>query len=129
MVAALGGPHDVLEHPDACLTTAPVQRAVLSPQAGYVAAMDVRALGQLVVELGGGRTQPGQSLDHAVGLSDVVGRGDAIAAGQPLAVVHARSADVADAAAAGVRRALRIGPEVPPAVALWQWHAATECVA
>ena len=129
MVAALGGPHDVLECPDAHLATAPVQRTVLASQTGYVAAMDVRALGQVVVELGGGRTRPGQALDHGVGLSSVVARGDVIAAKQPLAIVHARSADAADAAMAAVHRAIHIAPEAPPTVELWQWHAATEYAA
>lgn len=129
MVSALGGPADLLERPDAHLTTAPIQRAVLASESGHVAAIDVRALGQVVVDLGGGRTQPAQVLDHAVGLAEVSGRGDAIDAGQPLAIVHARSADAADAAVASVRRAFRIAPEAPPAVALWQWRAPAECAA
>ena len=71
MVAALGGPNDLLERPDACLPKAPVQYAVLASADGYVAALDVRALGQVVVELGGGRKYPGQALDHTVGLAAV----------------------------------------------------------
>ena len=59
----------------------------------------------------------------------MIGRGDAVDAGQPLAIVHARSADAADAAVACVRRAFRMAPEAPPAVALWQWHAPVERVA
>ncbi|MEO8803971.1 MAG: thymidine phosphorylase [Rudaea sp.] len=129
MVSALGGPEDLLEHPDTYLATAPIQRAVSATASGHVVAVDVRALGQAVVNLGGGRTQPGQALDHAVGLAEVVARGDAIEAGQPLAIVHARSADAADAAVANVRGAFRIAPETPPVVALWQWHAPLECAA
>lgn len=129
MVSALGGPADLLGRPDAHLTVAPVRRAVLASESGHVATIDVRALGQVVVDLGGGRTQPAQVLDHAVGLAEVSGRGDAIDAGQPLAIVHARSADAADAAVASVRRAFRIAPEAPPAVALWQWRAPAECAA
>ncbi|HEY8328973.1 MAG TPA: thymidine phosphorylase, partial [Rhodanobacter sp.] len=93
MVSALGGPADLLERPDAHLAVAPIQRAVLASESGHVAAVNVRALGQVVVDLGGGRTQPEQALDHAVGLAEVIGRGDAVDAGQPLAIVHARSAD------------------------------------
>jgi len=123
MVSALGGPDDVLERPDARLAQAPVQRAVLAQTgAGYVAAIDVRALGEVVVDLGGGRSQPGQALDHAVGLSAVIGRGDAIEAQQPLAVVHARCEDAAEMAAGLVRRAFRIEPVPPSPVPLWQWH-------
>ena len=47
MVAALGGPADVLRH--ARLPTAPVQRAAPAPHAGFVTHVDVRALGLAVV--------------------------------------------------------------------------------
>src|SRR3546814_8317428 len=36
MVSMLGGPADLLEHPDAHLACAPVQRAVLSSASGHV---------------------------------------------------------------------------------------------
>ena len=123
MVAALGGPTDLLERPQAYLPQASVQRAVLASGDGYVAALDVRALGQVVVDLGGGRTHPGQALDHAVGLGAVVGRGCRIEPGQPLAIVHARCEANAEVAVDAVRRAYRIEPGPPPPVPLLQWHA------
>ncbi|MGI9024070.1 MAG: thymidine phosphorylase, partial [Burkholderiaceae bacterium] len=55
MVTALGGPSDLLEHPDRHLPRAPFQRAVLAPSDGFVCAIDVRALGMAVVAMGGGR--------------------------------------------------------------------------
>ena len=129
MVRALGGPPDLLERPQAHLQLAPIQCVVLASAAGHVAALDVRALGQVVVDLGGGRTHPGQAIDHAVGLAQVLGRGDAVAAGQPLAIVHARTTDAADVAVARVRRSFTIAPEAVAAIPLWQWHAPAECVA
>lgn len=129
MVSALGGPADLLERPDAHLAVAPIQRAVPASESGHVAALDVRALGQVVVDLGGGRTRPGQTLDHAVGLAEVLERGDAIAVGQPLAIVHARTAGAADVAVARVRQAFRITSETVAVAPLWQWHAPLECVA
>ncbi len=129
MVSALGGPADLLERADTHLAVAPIQRAVRAPESGHIAALDVRALGQVVVDLGGGRTHPGQALDHAVGLAQVVGRGEVIEAGQPLAIVHARTVDAADTAAARVRQAFRITPDAVAATPLWQWHAPLECVA
>ena len=123
MVAALGGPTDLLERPQAYLPQAPVQRPVLAVGDGYVAALDVRALGQAVVDLGGGRTHPGQALDHAVGLAAVVGRGGRIEPGQPLAIVHARCEADAQVAVDAVRRAYTIEAAPPPPVPLLQWHA------
>ena len=129
MVAALGGPADLLEHPEAYLAVAPIQRAALATRSGHIAAVDVRALGQVVVDLGGGRAYAEQVLDHAVGLAQVLGRGDVVVAGQPLAIVHARTADAADAAAARVQQAFCITPEAGLATPLWQWYVPLECVA
>ncbi len=106
MVAALGGPRDVLKTPR--LQLAPVQRAVPAAHAGVVAAIDARALGIAVVALGGGRRHGGDHIDPRVGLADVLAPGTAVAAGAPLAVVHAASADAADAAVAAVQAALRL---------------------
>ncbi len=126
MVAALGGPADLLQRPDVHLARAPIQHEVRSPGTGYVAAVDVRALGQAVVELGGGRSRPGQALDHAVGLVEVLGCGSAVEVGQPLAIIHARRADAAEAAQRKVARAFRITTEPPPSRPLWQWHLPAE---
>ena len=92
-------------------------------------ALDVRALGQVVVELGGGRKYPGQALDHAVGLGAVVGRGCRIEPGQPLAIIHARHEADADVAADAVRRAFRIEAGPPPPVPLMQWYSPLETTA
>ena len=116
MVAALGGPPDVLH--DAGLAAAPVQRAVPALRAGHVAAIDVRALGLVVVGLGGGRRKPGDAVDPRVGLAQVVAPGAAVAAGEPLAVVHAADAAAAEAAVAAVQRAYTLADEAPAPDAL-----------
>ncbi|EIL95868.1 thymidine phosphorylase, partial [Rhodanobacter thiooxydans LCS2] len=82
--------------------------------------------GQAVVELGGGRSRPGQALDHAVGLAEVLGCGSAVQVGQPLAIIHARHADAAEAAQRKVARAFRITSEPAPSRPLWQWHMPAE---
>jgi len=114
MVAALGGPRDVLR--DAQLPVAPVQRAVLAPCDGVLTQVDVRALGVAVVALGGGRSRPGQPVDPRVGLTQVVPLHHARRAGEPLAVVHAASPAAAEAACSAVLAAL-------------QWSAAVEIFA
>ena len=72
MVAALGGPTDVLEHADALLPRAPVQRALIAPHDGVLAAMDTRAIGLVVVALGGGRALAGDAIDPRVGIGGVL---------------------------------------------------------
>ncbi len=100
MVAALGGPPDVLK--TAGLPAAPVQRVVPAPRAGVLAALDVRALGWAVVALGGGRRVASDRVDPRVGLSHVRSLGAALQTGEPLALVHAADAATADAAVRAV---------------------------
>ncbi len=123
MVAAQGGPGDVLR--DAQLPQAPVQRPVPAPRAGVVAAIDVRALGLAVVALGGGRRLPGERIDPRVGLAQVRALGDALAAGEPLALVHAADARGADEAERAVQAAFTLAertPSMPPAPPLVHGH-------
>ncbi len=115
MVAALGGPRDFTAHTTRYLPRAPVIRPCTAERAGVVAAMDARAVGLVVVSLGGGRKQASDSIDPAVGLSDVVGVGQAVAAGEPLALVHAADDAAADTAVAELRQAIRIADSAPPA--------------
>ena len=125
MVAALGGPVDLLEHPQRHLAAAPLQQRVPATDDGFIQAIDVRALGECVVDLGGGRRTPGAAIDPAVGLGAVRGRGERVARGDALAVVHARSVGAAEAAAARVQAAFRLGGEAPAAVPLYRWLTAS----
>jgi thymidine phosphorylase len=93
MVAALGGPRDLLENPARHLAAAPIVRPVVPETPGIVQAVDTRALGFAVVALGGGRARPQDAIDHAVGTVDLAGIGDEVGPGRPLGIVHARSED------------------------------------
>jgi thymidine phosphorylase len=114
MVAALGGPGDLLERPAQHLAAAPVRLAVTPARAGVVTRVDARMIGLVVVTLGGGRRRAEDAVDPAVGLADIRGPGDAVGPDRPLAVVHARSAAEAEAAAAALRAAVTVGQEPPP---------------
>lgn len=121
MVAMLGGPHDLLEHPTLHLPLAPLQVPVRAEQDGIIQAIDVRALGECVVDLGGGRRSADTPIDHATGLAEVRGRGEPIHRGEALAIVHARSRSQAEGIAARVRSAFRIGSQEPVLVPLCRW--------
>jgi thymidine phosphorylase len=113
LVALHGGPRDLLERPHAHLPAAPVIAAASPPRAGHVAAIDVRRIGVAVLELGGGRRQPGDAIDHAVGFASIAGVGAAVGPDRPLALVHARSTAAAERAAASLRAAFTLA-EAPP---------------
>ncbi|HEX2135637.1 MAG TPA: thymidine phosphorylase [Microvirga sp.] len=118
MVAALGGPADLIERPSSYLPAAAVVRAVSPERAGTVARIATRELGLAVVALGGGRTRPQDAVDHAVGLTGLAGIDERVGDGRPLGIVHARDEAAADAAAEAVRRAYTIGERAPPRAAI-----------
>ncbi len=109
MVTALGGPSDFVSGPDRYLPRAPVIRPVHPEGEGVVAAIATRDVGVAVVALGGGRTRPQDAIDHAVGLTELAGIGEAVGAGRPLAMIHARDDAAAEAAAQAVRAAYSLG--------------------
>ncbi len=113
MVAALGGPADLVDEPDRHLARAPIVVEATAEE-GYVTDIDVRRLGLVIVGLGGGRTQTDQTIDPAVGLSDVAGVGDAVGRGRPLALIHARDRDAAARAAEEVRGAFTLTDGAAP---------------
>ena len=112
MVAAQGGPTDLLEHPDRHLSPAPVIRAV--PGHGRVAAIDTEALGHAVVALGGGRLHAGDRIDPRVGLAEMLRIGDEAGPDRPLALVHAASQSAAEAAIATIQSAYLMGDGPAP---------------
>ncbi len=114
MVAALGGPADLVEHTARHLAAAPVIVALPPTRPGFVSRIDVRRVGLVIVALGGGRRRVGDHIDHAVGLSAVAGIGSAVGAERPLALLHARSPEAAAEVAATLAEAFTIA-DSPPA--------------
>lgn len=109
MVAALGGPADFVERWPDRLPAAPEVRVVPAPFEGFVTAIDGRALGMAVVDLGGGRRRGDDRVDPSVGLADLALIGDHVAPDLPLCVVHAADAAAADRAVAAVQAAYVLG--------------------
>ena len=109
MVQALGGPRNFILQHERHLAAAPIIRPVVAGHAGFVSAIRTRELGIAVIELGGGRRVPSDSIDHRVGLSQLAGKGVKVDAGTPLCVIH--TADEASFARAAeiVKNAYRVG--------------------
>ncbi|MDJ0749074.1 MAG: thymidine phosphorylase [Woeseiaceae bacterium] len=111
MVTALGGPADFIDNAASHLDRAPVVRPVYAE--GFVCAVDTRAVGNAIIELGGGRREVGQSLDLSVGFSDIAPIGTELSGDRPLAVVHAASDADAEAAENRLLAAVTRGEERP----------------
>jgi len=96
------------------LATAPTVEPVAAGSEGYVHAVGAIAVGTAALHLGAGRRTKDDAIDHAVGIRVLKKRGDAVAAGELLAEVHARNENAAAEASESVRAAYRIAPEAPP---------------
>jgi thymidine phosphorylase len=111
MVAALGGPADFLERPEKYLPAAPVVRPVVAEHAGIVQAIDTRAVGIAVIELGGGRARATDGVDYSVGFTQLAGLAAKVGGDTPLGFAHARTVADAERAAVSLRAAYRLGGE------------------
>jgi thymidine phosphorylase len=119
MVAALGGPVDLMERPTTYLAAAPVVVPVPALRAGVLSAMQTRAIGMAVVELGGGRRKASDAIDSRVGLTQVQPLGARLQAGEPIAFVHATDAASAERAVFRLQAAFTLSEETTGAP-LWQ---------
>ena len=111
MVAALGGPSDFIENSSKYFAEAPVVRSVHAK--GFLTAIDIRGVGNAIIELGGGRRALEDKLDLSVGLTNVAPIGSTVDKERPLAVIQASSDDTAQTAAAMIRDAYEISASPP----------------
>jgi len=119
-VAAQGGDARAVDEPWTVMERAPLQHVIAAPRGGHVETVGALAVGLAAVRLGAGRSKPGEAVDHAVGIVLAARPGDVVEAGAPLATIHARDRASAEAAAADVAGAYRIGdgPVAVPGVLL-----------
>ncbi|NTJ66626.1 thymidine phosphorylase [Agrobacterium rhizogenes] len=113
MVHALGGPADLLEHPDRYLASASVQKPVLAVADGWLGACDARRIGMSVIDLGGGRRRPQDKIDHRVGFSGILPLGTKVSRGDRIATVHAADEASAQKAMADLSANYRIADAAP----------------
>jgi pyrimidine-nucleoside phosphorylase len=108
-VRAQGGDPD-----PALLPRAPVVRQVPAPSTGFVRELRAREVAAVAMALGAGRERKEDPVDHAVGIVCRAKHGDRAERGEPLAEIHARDDEAADAANAALLAAYEIGEEPEP---------------
>lgn len=113
MIAALGGPRDLMTNPDKHLELAPIQRDVIAPKRGFIGAIDTRQMGVAVMDLGGGRHVAADPIDYGVGLSHINGLGAKVGPRNPVARIIARNEDQADRAEKRILSAITVTEEAP----------------
>jgi thymidine phosphorylase len=87
---------------------------------GYLAAVDARAVGNAIIELGGGRRRADDKLDLSVGFTDIAPIGTAVDRKRPLAVVHAASDADAQRAICALRAACTIAAAPAPRPVIYE---------
>ncbi len=110
VVEAQGGDPGVIDDPSR-LPQAACCELFFAPRAGFVAAVDPRRVGFGVIELGGGRSKPGDPVDHSVGFVLAARPGDLVRVGEPLATIMARDGAGVDAGRRALQQAIRIADE------------------
>jgi len=90
------------------LPVAPVRLAVPSSAAGHVQSIDALEVGLAGLELGVGRKKKDDRVDHAAGIVIEAPVGARVQVGDPLAVVHARSEDLARSVVSRLQNAWRL---------------------
>jgi pyrimidine-nucleoside phosphorylase len=114
MVAAHGGDVRAVEHPER-LANAKAKLEVLARRSGYVNECDAYALGMSGIALGAGRTRADQAVDPSAGIELCAQRGERVTRGQPLAVIHARTKQLAQSETRRVEQAFQIARTKPRA--------------
>ena len=84
MVAALGGPKNILSSYEKDLINTSVRKDVFSGEEGWVEKICTRELGLILIELGGGRKQVTDKIDYGVGYDNVLNIGDEVNSSTPL---------------------------------------------
>lgn len=105
MVEAQGGDCQIVDHPDR-LPRATHVGIVVAERAGLVGDIDALAIGRAAAMLGAGRARANEAVDPAAGVRLLVGVGDRVDRGDPVAELHgstpARVAEVTPAVAMAV---------------------------
>lgn len=110
LVEAQGGDVSFVDHPEK-LPEAPLKVIMEAQRSGNVAEVHARTVGETAVILGAGRKQKGDAIDQAVGISVLVKVGQAVEAGQPIFIIHAREMGDAEEAKMALQQAVKIVEE------------------
>lgn len=113
MVAALGGPTDFVQNYKKYLPCAAHSKPIYSQSSGYICAVDTRAVGLSIIELGGGRSIPSQKLDLATGYSEFAQIGDYVDNQKPLAIVHYQNEEQFNKVECEIQNAVMIDDKQP----------------
>ena len=113
MIAEMGGPLGFAENWKRYLPEAPVIFEITAEKEGYVTGWNAELLGMISVNLGGGRKVETDTVNPAVGLSNIAAIGTKLDRKKPVAKIHATRMDAAEKVAQELLKALVICSDAP----------------
>ena len=112
MVAAQGGDPSWIYEPDR-FPKAACEHVVASPENGFITGVDAEGYGIASLLLGAGRNTKEDEIDFAAGIRLLKKTGDAVKAGEPIAVLYAAHESLFDSAEKKFLAFTRIGAKAP----------------
>lgn len=112
VVAAQGGDASAITSPEKLPRAVWVER-IVSPQAGYLEAINARTIGRVAGLLGAGRQRKDDAIDPAAGLLLRAKVGDYVAQGDPLVELHTHSQATAETLCDVLLAAYRFSDQPP----------------
>ncbi len=95
------------------LPAAAIRKPLVAPGAGYIVGVDAERVGRACTWLGAGRRRVEDTVDPAVGISDLVKVGERVEKGDLLATVHANDPARLEEALKLLREAFTLGEAAP----------------
>lgn len=111
-----GGDPGICDNPEVLLEKGILQIPITALKSGFISAIDTKAIGNAICEIGGGRIRMDDEIDHAVGFECSVKLGDEISEGDSIGLIHCRNLSQADQIKHKLQNAYHLGdikPEIP----------------
>eukprot|EP01102_Stenamoeba_stenopodia_P004696 TRINITY_DN1501_c0_g1_i2.p1 TRINITY_DN1501_c0_g1~~TRINITY_DN1501_c0_g1_i2.p1 ORF type:complete len:384 (-),score=91.56 TRINITY_DN1501_c0_g1_i2:169-1320(-) len=113
LVVSQGGDPRVVDEPEKYLPAAKIQRPVKSNQEGYIVKVDAFKIAIIAQALGAGRLKASDTIDYAVGVSNIGKIGEKVTVDSVLAVLHTNSEHTVASSIDALREAFVIDPNPP----------------
>jgi pyrimidine-nucleoside phosphorylase len=117
IIEAQGGDPRVVDDPG-LLPQAKAVEIYAAPRRGFIGAVEPRAIGRTIIDMGGGRSKMEDPVDPSVGLVITAKPGDWVEAGEPLGTIFARDRAGIELARQALGTAIRIADEAEPPLPL-----------
>ncbi len=107
-----GGDPKVCDKPEMMLTKGLTKVSVTSDTSGFISEIDTFIVGNAICDIGGGRLNAEEDVDHAVGFECTKKIGDRVHQGDEIGIAYCRRKNQAEPISAKLRSAYKISKEI-----------------